>query len=124
MKRYDLCGEYELYICELSRGDYVKYEDHLAALAQAVPEWQPIETAPKDGRTLLLGKRTAMGRWRTMRGQWFTQELINEEWENPDDAEVGWYETAVEPDDPLNCWATSPTHWMPLPVAPKPTGGK
>lgn len=79
-------------------------------------EWQPIEFAPKDGRTILLGRFNECGKWRTMRGQWFSAAQIADEWEEPDDAEEGWYETAVEPDVP-NCWAIFPTHWMPLPVA-------
>lgn len=85
----------------------------------AVLEWQPIETAPKTGRTLLLGCFNELGNWRTMRGQWFSQATIADEWEEPDGAEEGWYETAVEPDVP-NCWSISPTHWMPLPAAPSP----
>jgi hypothetical protein len=81
-------------------------------------EWQPIETAPKTGRTILLGYRNSHGNWRTLRGQWFSQEAINEDWEDPEGCEPGWYETSVEADDTPNCWATEPTHWMPLPEAP------
>lgn len=86
-------------------------------------EWQPIDTAPKTGRTILLGYRNSHGNWRTMRGQWFSKEAIAEEWEaiedydNPEELE-GWHETSVEADDVPNCWATKPTHWMPLPEAP------
>ena len=80
--------------------------------------WKPIETAPKTGRTILLGYRNTHGNWRTMRGQWFSQEAINEWWENPDECEEGWYETSVEAEDIPNCWLTNPTHWMPLPPAP------
>ncbi len=79
--------------------------------------WQPIETAPKDGHTLLLGCANTFGNWRTMRGQWFSQAVIDDEWEDPDGFEAGWYETAVEPDAP-NCWEIAPTHWQPLPAAP------
>lgn len=84
-------------------------------------EWQPIETAPKTGRTVLLGYFNSHGNWRTMRGQWFSQEVINETWEEPEDYDglEGWYETSVEADDVPNCWATDPTHWMPLPAPPK-----
>jgi hypothetical protein len=91
-------------------------------LTAPVPQtsWQPIESAPKDGRTLLLGCFNTLGRWRTMRGQWFSEAAIAEDWEDPDDAEEGWYETAVEPDVP-NCWSIAPSHWMPLPVAPEVT---
>jgi len=89
----------------------------------AQAEWQSIETAPKDGRTLLLGRTNEMGKWRTMRGQWFTKAEIDQDWEETDGFEAGWYETAVEPDYP-NCWAIAPTHWQPLPKAPRIDGDK
>jgi len=79
--------------------------------------WMPIETAPKDGRTMLLGHFNDCGKWRTLRGQWFSKEQIAEEWEN-DENEEGWYETSVENDDIPNCWPTDPSHWQPLPAPP------
>ena len=82
-------------------------------------EWQPIETAPKDGRTMLVGYLNSHGNWRTMRGRWYSQDTIEEEWEDPDLAGEGWYETVVESDEYPNCWWTTPTHWMPLPEPPK-----
>lgn len=90
---------------------------HQRAVALTRPAWQPIETAPRDGRTILLGCCNSHGKWRTMRGQWFSAETIADEWEYGEDCAAGWYETAVEPDAP-NCWEISPTHWMPLPKAP------
>lgn len=80
--------------------------------------WQPIETAPKTGQTILLGYKNSFGKWRTMRGQWFSQAQIDDEWDEPEGYIDGWYETSVEADDPPNCWPTLPTHWMPLPAAP------
>jgi hypothetical protein len=80
--------------------------------------WQPIETAPQTGRTLLLGYPNALGKWRTVRGQWMSQAYIDEYWEDPDDTEPGWFETPEEAEDPPNCWAITPTHWMPLPAPP------
>lgn len=82
-------------------------------------EWQPIETAPKDGKTILLGYYNSAGRWRTLRGQWMSADYIADNWEYPDDGEPGWYETSVENDDTPNCWRTHPNHWMPLPPPPK-----
>lgn len=77
----------------------------------------PIETAPKDGRTLLLGRFNELGKWRAIRGQWSTQASIDDGWEDPDGFEEGWYETAIEPDVP-NYWSINPTHWMAIPAAP------
>ena len=64
--------------------------------------WQPIETAPKDGTTILLVMRT---------GKMIT----------------GWWASSVElfifvlgPDDgnSFGIMAEDATHWMPLPEAP------
>lgn len=62
--------------------------------------WQPIETAPKDGTKVLLGKivghpdhETAL--WWAVRGYW------SERWKNWNDG--------VEPSG-----LAGPTHWMPL----------
>ena len=84
--------------------------------------WQPIETAPKTGVTLLLGYRNSYGNWRTLRGQWFSHNTINDTWDDAEDAEEGWYETSVEADDIPSCWMTTPTHWMPLPTPPEAQG--
>lgn len=78
-------------------------------------EWQPIETAPKTGETLLLGFFNQHDKWLTLRGQWYSYQQIEDDFEY---TEEGWYETSVEADDPPNCWPTSPTHWMPLPKPP------
>lgn len=83
----------------------------------AIPgEWQPIQTAPQDGRTLLLGYRNFLGKWRTVCGQYYSLERIDSEWDDPEDADAGWYETSENSEDVPNCWAINPTHWLPLPV--------
>ncbi|WP_258231380.1 hypothetical protein [Achromobacter pulmonis] len=84
-------------------------------------EWKTIDSAPKTGRTLLLGYWNSHGNWRTVRGRWMSLEYIAEHWEDPDEAEEGWFETAVEADDAPNCWSVSPSHWQPMPVPPCPT---
>lgn len=89
--------------------------------AEPASPWLPIESAPRDGRTLLLGYFNSLGNWRTLRGQWFSQDEIDDSWEEPEDGSPGWHETVVEYDMPPNCFRTSPTHWMPLPPAPQPT---
>ena len=73
-------------------------------------KWQPIETAPKDGRNMLLFgrwwsdeqgrmKEPLIGQWNTARDRW---EFANAE---------GW-------------WGIRPGWWMPLPATPSNAGGK
>lgn len=92
------------------------YADARVAESQ---QWQPIETAPKDGRTILLGYYNSHGNWRTMRGQWMSEDYIAEHWEDTDDEQPGWFETSVEADDIPNWWRIEPSHWMPLPAPPQ-----
>ena len=76
------------------------------ALPAAPGAWQPIETAPKDGREVLL---FLGARWiRIEKARWFAR------WEN-------WQLGDVFPEsDDEYCGIGSevPTHWMPLPPAP------
>lgn len=82
-------------------------------------EWQPIETAPKDGTEIVLcrGDRVSCGRWFDavypkepiiVDGEYYgmeeTGEVIDACWMSIDG---GFSE-----EDP-------PTHWMPLPEPPK-----
>lgn len=107
-------------------GEHVGYDERrmlelIASELTAVATetgWPDIESAPKDGRTILLGYYNSAGHWRTLRGQWFMDEQIAE-WENGGDFEAGWYETSVENDDLPNVWPTNPTHWMLLPSPPE-----
>lgn len=63
-------------------------------------EWQPIETAPKDGRDILLWptrwprKKIDLGFWNDGSGSWSLSTDIEYSPQNP-------------------------THWMPLPEPPK-----
>jgi hypothetical protein len=67
-------------------------------------DWQPIETAPKDGTHILIycpeEKRIVSSWW----------------WNQPKTKRGGaWYGT--DPMDRLN-WIQFPTHWTPLPPPP------
>jgi hypothetical protein len=73
-------------------------------------EWQPIETAPKDGTRILAvvqGFRPAVAYWQNNRGVF---DFIDaEDMPSPE----AWDEyLRNEPE-----W--TPTHWMPLPEPPK-----
>ena len=64
--------------------------------------WQPIETAPKDGRTILLaGGFLSDGRPSVRTGYWHDGKRLK-----------AWFDTA------LGRCAMKPTHWMPLPDPP------
>lgn len=92
------------------------------AIMEAVAEvqaWLPIdEKAPRDGCTVLLGFRNELGRWRTVRGQWFAEGELDEWNDGDSESPAGWYEVAETPDDPPNCWQISPTNWQHLPPPP------
>ena len=62
----------------------------------AAPQWQPIETAPKEAQLLLTAELDCRGDWRI---------------------KTGYYDTGVEA---WFVWGASwkPTHWRPLPAAP------
>lgn len=93
-----------------------------AALAQApaaVPQWQPIETAPKNGRKLILAYRNRADKARTVMARWLTDEEAAETDADGVGLEGGWYEC-------IDNWGEytevtlnegEPTHWM-LPPAP------
>lgn len=70
-------------------------------------EWQPIETAPKDGTKVILynGNRAASA-------QWFDKF---EKCENDQFPQTGWFEGISYG---YHCFFYSPTHWIPLPEPP------
>ena len=90
------CGDYE------KAGTQERWLTWQAALAHKEADaWQPINTAPRDGTTLLL--RSAKGR------------IASGDFGQP----IGW----ANP----KCWIwpylnQEPTHWQPLPAAPLPQG--
>lgn len=58
--------------------------------------WQLIETAPKDGSTMLLW--SAKARYKPVVGKWVES----------------WKSWQSQP----GAWTVNPTHWMPLPEPP------
>ncbi len=83
-----------------------------AALTQAtvrpVREWQPIETAPKDGRTVIVNCRE--GRFAAYYYPYYAEGGMG--YEGGD----GWSES-LSGEQVMTSYG-SPTHWMPLPDAP------
>jgi hypothetical protein len=71
-------------------------------------DWQPIETAPKDGRGILLfaDGEVWLGRWGYSEPSGSYAE--EKEWVTP--SEGPGYNSQIE----------NPTHWMPLPTPPVP----
>ena len=86
---------------QVAQGRCDGLEDQLAKAEQRVAEWQPIETAPKDG-TVFLGYK---------RGQ------FRECYKVPrDDCDMWCFGGTSGADDLFP--NIKPTHWMPLPKPP------
>lgn len=73
--------------------------------------WQPIETAPRDGKTVLVsdGEYVVVARWNTEPNVWER------------DVDACW--TVHEPEDYFYAWHLvddPPTHWQPIPTPPEP----
>jgi hypothetical protein len=67
-------------------------------------DWQPIETAPKDGTTVIVYDPA------------YAQPVVPGAWDSEEEAEGGQTWRASDAEwDRLN-----PTHWMPLPAPPAP----
>jgi hypothetical protein len=73
--------------------------------------WQPIETAPKDGRTVLVFKRTEPCWSIVGLAFWFGGE---------NDTICGWMSYGIPrlDQEPNTLGLAHPTHWMPLPEPP------
>lgn len=70
-------------------------------------EWQPIDTAPKDGRLILVGNET---------GVWVAcYDAIFPSGYRPSNP---WRSMLLNHDHIRRNHSLEPTHWMPLPKAP------
>jgi hypothetical protein len=74
-------------------------------------DWQPIETAPKDGTRFDVWLRHPGGDRRVINA-WFS--VVEKEFVSPD----GYYLYSMKPYG-SDHWLQYPTHWMPLPEPPK-----
>jgi hypothetical protein len=73
---------------------------------RAEREWRPIETAPKDGRTILVYRRCHD--WDVLgTAYWAGSEHL-----------AGWISSGIH-EPPGNLGLAAPTHWMPLPAPPE-----
>lgn len=89
--------------------------------------WQPISTAPRDGRVILLAKErdVVAGWWSNApetRTRWGTYSwvMVEDQPEFDDDGSQAAGHGVIRP----NGWkadAEGPTHWMDLPPPPTPT---
>lgn len=70
-------------------------------------EWQPIETAPRDGTAILVCAQSDHDEWNFMAVFWCI----------PDCHQRGWAVISHGFRE-FSCFV-SPTHWMPLPAAPE-----
>lgn len=79
-------------------------------------EWQPIETAPKDGTKIIVGKTglTSIGQWINDPGYIREHRDIDGRWNGQD--EYDGFEGWMDWEGGIQDW----THWMPLPESPKP----
>jgi hypothetical protein len=80
-------------------------------------EWQPIETAPKDGKSILVHDNVAPGLAAGVAIEcWAGNTDVAAWWENEDAGSGRWICYMDRPQDPELHF--TPTHWMPLPEPP------
>lgn len=92
----------------------------ITALAQE-QGWRTIDSAPMDGRKIILAYMNRNGLKRTVMGHWLTDEAAAEIDHEGAGLEGGWYEQIDNWDDysEVRIYEGEPTHWMPLPPPPE-----
>jgi hypothetical protein len=85
-----------------------------------VSEWQPIETAPKDGTTVLLWQPAKVSAWCKEGGylhlsRWYVhyENGAPSKYREPE-----WYQNDMSGGFGGYCGPLTPTHWMPMPPPP------
>jgi hypothetical protein len=88
---------------------------------RAQDSWQPIATAPKTGRKVILFYLNRNSLPRTVMARWVTDEEAAETDGEGVGLEAGWYECIDNWDEytEVAIYEGEPTHWMPLPEAPR-----
>lgn len=83
-------------------------------------EWQPIETAPKTGKKVVLFYLNRNNLPRTVMARWLTDEQAAETDADGVGLEGGWYECIDNWDDytEVAIHEGEPSRWMPLPAPP------
>lgn len=86
------------------KGEAANHARCYLALRKA-QEWQPIESAPRDGTEIVVGKYYGE-QWHANTAAWMPEGANGPGWITPDCCEV-----------------IRPTHWMPLPTPPENANG-
>ena len=78
-------------------------------------EWQPIESAPKDGTDIHVWVRGSLV---PVPAHFTSREYFAREYDNPEYMEEGWYPSYGFLFD-LPEITIDPTHWIPIPEPPQ-----
>lgn len=86
-------------------------------------DWQPIDTAPRDGSDVLVlrdcaGVAIVHIAWYRSREDWESSGKYFGGWDSLEDWEGWWSYTRNSATQEKLEGADAPTHWMPLPEAP------
>jgi hypothetical protein len=110
----------------ISHAGLVSRKQAITALRQALETeqepvaWQPIESAPKTGRKVILFYKNRLHVGRTVIARWLTDEQATEIDGDGVGLEGGWYECIDNWDDftEVAIHEGEPSHWMPFPAPP------
>jgi len=79
-------------------------------------DWQPIETAPRDGRELLCTDGMVV---RVCSPKRFPRPVTLDDDMTTSKAGDWWEYFRDDENAPGHSWSMRPTHWMPLPMLPR-----